>query len=119
VRKYLWLCCAILLIVGCNGTTNYPQTVEFRVGGTNGVEFTCYYGDTLGNGTNANGTVPISYYVELENDTVMATGSFYKLDTSYWDDTLLVELYVDDAFVESDTSINSDYIQLFYPEYPY
>lgn len=116
MKKYIWLYCTILLIAGCNGGIDYPQTVEFRATANIGVEFTCYYGDTLGNGTNTNGTVPISYYVELENDTVMAVGNFTKHEMF---DTLVVELYVDDEFIECDTSTTNQDIQLFYPEYPY
>jgi hypothetical protein len=118
MKKYILMLCAIVFLMHCNGGTEYPLTVEFRVGGTPGIEFTCYYGDTLGNGTNTDGVVPESYFVELNNDTVMAVGSFYKTDTLYWDDTMIVELYVDDEFVKSDTSIDSDDIRLYYPEYP-
>lgn len=118
MKKYFFLCIAILLFVGCNSNvTEYPQEVEFNVIGTDGVEFFCYYGDTLGNGNNVEGIIPVSYYIDLVRETSMVVGHFHKKDP-YEFDTLIVEIYVDEEFVKADTTTDHNSIMIFYPDYP-
>jgi len=124
MKKYIWLYCIIMLVVCCNGAVDYPQTVEFRVGGTNGLAFWGAYGDTL-ELTWVGGlqdpeyplTTPKSFTVEL-NEFEMATCVFYKWDWEGETDTLIVNLYVDEELYASETTTTYSCIQLFYPEYP-
>lgn len=114
MKKYIWLCCMILLVAGCG---NYPQTVEFNVSGENDVEFYFYVGDTLGEDyTEGIEIIPVTFDYELENEHTTVWGIFYKQKEEYYNDTLIVDLYVDGEFVESDTSTTDTLIEFFYPD---
>jgi hypothetical protein len=118
MKKYFLLCYVILLIIGCNGATNYPLTVEFRVDGDSGTMFYGYCGDTLGDGEHLwDVIVPQSYFLELENDTDVVMIRV-NLAENYDNCLLTVNLYVDEEFVEADTITRSyEEIMMFYPPY--
>lgn len=124
MTKYIWLCCIVLLVAGCNDGVEYPQDIEFRVGGTDGLAFWGGYGDTLevnlvGGVDNPEYplTVPKSYSIELD-EFEMAVCFFQKWEWEDESDTLIVSLYVDDELFAIETTTTYSDIRLFYPEYP-
>ncbi len=109
MKGYIWLGCAILFVAGCG---NYPQSVEFRVSGTDGAEFYYYIGDIPGNNyIEGMDTVPASHNHELEDEYEIVQGIF----SSYYGDTLIIDLYVEDELIES--AITTDLIYLYYPPF--
>jgi hypothetical protein len=105
---------SILLLVSINCVTGpqYPKFIQFRVSGTDGAEFDYYVGDIeelyCSAGTD---TVPAVFYSWLRHANGLVQGIFSPL----YNDTLTIELYVDNEFIESVTI--TDTIKICYPPF--
>lgn len=115
MKKYIGLCCMVLLIVSCNGSTNYPLDIEFRVEGSKSLTFSGYYGYYDNYHIRIDSTVPVSFYLVLD-DHEIAECCFVKPYAEK--DTLTVSLFVDGDLFETETITYGNVIQLFYPGEP-